>query len=89
MNNLAVADPSGARAEIPLTLSAMLDRLLRYGHPRLSHIDSGWYCKIEMYVGDKGVDFKIASDFGHPTPEAAARETIERLAKTLQTLGKS
>ena len=65
-----------------------LMKLCEYGKPRLASQGNGeWYCAIEMYVQGKGVDFKIASDFGCKSPQASISECIERLQKALKDLG--
>lgn len=83
MNNaIAIAGLTATKIEA-MSLDTVLDTLLRYGHPRLSHIGKGWYCCIEMFVSAKGVDFKIASELNHLTAGMAARECLERTAATL------
>jgi len=73
----------------PQTLDDALIDMCRYGQPRLSLLDGGWYCKIAMHVAAKGASFDIASDFGQRTPREAVdqcrariRETIAQLAQT-------
>lgn len=60
-------------------LQHLLLDLAEHGHPRLILFDGGWYCSIEMHVAAKGASFKIASDFNHPSPLAAALQCDERV----------
>lgn len=69
------------------SLEVMLHALSRYGKPYLSHTGKGWHCSLEMYVGAQGVEFKIRTDFKHPTPSAAAEECCRRLDKVLVGMG--
>ena len=55
-------------------LEAILRALSAYGKPRISLLSMGWYCAVDMYVGSKGVEFKIDSECRHPDPISAARE---------------
>lgn len=69
------------------TLEMLLGALSKYGKPRVSLLSTGWYCAVDMYVGSKGVEFKIDSECRHDTPQAAARECCERLADVLRNMG--
>lgn len=69
------------------TLEELLLALAKYGKPRLSHDGSGWYCAVEMYVSSSGVDFKVASEFGRPSPIGAAMQCASRLDKALSDIG--
>lgn len=96
MNNLqAHTKPAGGLSAVDRsvirdgaqTLEEMLLELAKYGKPRLSHDGDGWYCAVEMYVSASGVDFKVASEFGRPSPIAAARQCAQRLDKALSDIG--
>jgi hypothetical protein len=78
-----------ASAPQPLTedLQAMLTYMIRYGRPRLSYLDNGWYCKVEMNTNTAGTQFDVASDFGCQTPVLAAKECHQRIINALKTLG--
>lgn len=67
-------------------LQEMLLFLIRYGRPRLSYHDGGWYCKVEMNTNTKGTQFDIASEFNHPTPISAAKQCQERIDNALKAL---
>lgn len=86
-NDLTVAELTATKIEA-MTLNETLTALLRFGHPRLGHYDKGWYCTVEMFVSAKGVDFKIASDFGHATAVRAAAECLQRTVKTVSEVGR-
>ena len=69
-----------------MELEELLTYMIRYGRPRLSYHDKGWYCKVEMNTNTKGTQFDIASEFDHPTPLSAARECHERIVNAMKTL---
>lgn len=70
-------------------LEGGLKKLCEYGKPRLSSQGNGqWYCSLDMYVQGKGVEFKIASDFTHPSMLEAVQICYERLEKVLKDLDK-
>ena len=60
-------------------LEHLLARLAGYGKPRISRLGSGWHCRVEMAVISEGTTFEIRSDFGLPTPRAAAVQCYERV----------
>lgn len=68
-------------------LEEMLLALAKYGEPRLVHDGRGWYCCVEMYVTASGVNFKVASEFGRPTPMSAAIQCASRLDRALSDIG--
>ncbi len=70
----------------PVQLEDILLALAKYGEPRLSLQSNGWYCVINMRVTSVGVEFKVASEFGNPTPNAAAAECCQRVEQTLQDI---
>lgn len=72
-----------------LSLEELLTQeLLRYGKPRLSFLDKGWYCKVEMNTNTVGTQFDVASAFDQPTPLHAARMCHERILNALRELNK-
>jgi len=70
-------------------LEAILHQLQSYGEPRCVMLNNGWYCAVDMYVSAIGANFKVASEFSHPTPRAAAQECRKRVLATLESMGKS
>ena len=57
----------------------LLSKLAEIGQPRLSRTDSGnWHANIE-FPAPEGVTAKVASDFNHPSPDAALQCCIDRL----------
>ena len=69
-----------------LTLEEILIDLTRYGHPRISHFGSGWRCSVEMNTCAHGTSCNVGSDFGQPTPKAAAQECYERVKKAIDAV---
>lgn len=67
-------------------LQELMLYLIRYGRPRLSYLDGGWYCKVEMNTNTKGTQFDVASEFNHPTPIAAAKQCHERIVNAMKAL---
>lgn len=67
-------------------LQELMIYLIRYGKPRVSYLDGGWYCKVEMNTNTKGTQFDVASDFGNPTPIAAAKQCHERIVNAMKAL---
>lgn len=70
-----------------MQLEELLLYLIRYGKPRVSYHDGGWYCKVEMNTNTKGTQFDVASDFDQPTPLHAARMCHERIIAAMKALG--
>jgi hypothetical protein len=68
-------------------LEELLTYMIRYGKPRISYLDKGWYCKVEMNTNTKGTQFDVASDFDQPTPLQAARMCHERIIGAMKALG--
>ena len=83
-----VKDALGSAEKVPEDLSNLLIELLKYGHPRLSHLGGGWHCNVEMNTNTTGADFKISSNFDIPTPYQAAKQCHERIINTLKNLSK-
>ena len=71
-----------------MQLEELLTFMIRYGKPRLSYLDKGWYCKVEMNTNTEGTQFDVASDFDQPTPLHAARMCHERIENALRAIGK-
>ena len=69
-------------------LGGLLMEMLRYGHPRVSHLQGGWYSIVEMNTDTVGAKFDIKSEFDHPTPLSAAKECHERIITALKALNK-
>lgn len=83
MTELEIKPPAYA-----YTLEGYLLNLCRFGKPRLcSQANGKWYCAIDMFVEGKGVEFKIASEFGEPSMLEAVRVCYDRLIKALKDLG--
>lgn len=69
------------------TLEWLLDEMSKFGRPRLSRMDDGnWHAAVELNVTGSGVDFKIRSDFRHPTHLEAATVCYERMCESLTLL---
>lgn len=68
-------------------LNTALEELVKYGHPRVSHLKGGWYCTVNMNTDTIGAKFDIDSGFDHPSPIAALKECRERIEKALKQLG--
>lgn len=67
-------------------LEEILLFLALYGKPRLSWLTNGWYCCLDVMVTGKGVEFKIASEFDHPTPLEAVMVCKQRLEEAMRSL---
>ena len=85
---LAVNNTNDATRLQSMQLEELLTYMIRYGKPRLSYIDKGWYCKVEMNTNTEGTQFDVASDFDQPTPLHAARMCHERIENALRVIGK-
>lgn len=70
-----------------MELEELLTYMIRYGRPRLSYHDKGWYCKVEMNTNTEGTQFDVASDFDQPTALQAARMCHERITTAMKALG--
>lgn len=76
-----------ARLLEQMDLEELMVYMIRYGKPRLSLHDGGWYCKVEMNTNTKGTQFDVASEFNQPTPLHAARMCNERIENAMKALG--
>lgn len=81
MNRLATLNlaPNSSLEELLLALS-------KYGRPSLSVVSQGWHCWVTMHVSSKGIEFKVSSEFDHPSPMSATIECYARLGKALKDL---
>lgn len=68
-------------------LQALLIDMQRYGRPRLSRHDKGWYCCIEMNTNAIGAKFEVASDFEQPSPMTAALMCRDRAEAAIRAIG--
>jgi len=68
----------------PENLDDVLLDMSRYGQPKLSMHDNGWYCWIKMHVTSQGATFEVASEFGHQSPRAAVDECRARIVATIK-----
>jgi hypothetical protein len=75
--------------QITEDLNVELQELIKFGHPRISHLQGGWYCKVEMNTNTVGAKFDIDSGFDHPTPMSALKVCRERITNALNQLGYS
>jgi len=64
-------------------LESMLSACLQFGEPRLSYLQGGWYCAVDMKVSTAGASFKVASDFNNPGPRDAVRQCLDRIQLTI------
>ena len=61
------------------TLSEVIIQMCQYGKPSIWMMnDRTWLASIEMGVTVAGGEFRIRSDFNHPTALKAARQALER-----------
>lgn len=70
-----------------LSLDECLAQMERYGNPRVGKFSNGWHANVEVFVTGQGAEFKVASEFNHDTPTAAANECYARLRDSLKKLG--
>ena len=69
-----------------VSLEQLLTHMSKWGKPRLSKQDSGWYCAIEVFVTPTGVQFKVDSEFDNKTPHDASCQCYDRLIKAIVEL---
>lgn len=87
MNWLSVKPKVEEAKFVPqMEIEELMVFMVRYGRPRISYLDNGWYCKVEMNTNTAGTQFDVASEFGQPTPLTAARQCHERITNALKTL---
>ena len=88
MNTLTVSQTNADALAVPgADLQAKLLALAKHGRPRLSLIDNGWYCVVEMYNSVAGAEFRVCSDFMQPTPAAAVDQVAARIRAAVSTYG--
>lgn len=71
-----------------LPLDECLERLEKYGEPRLSKNDIGWHCAIDVFVTGEGVRFEVKTGFREKTPTGAANLCYQLLIKALDKIRK-
>lgn len=74
-------------ATIPTDI--LLLQLSKYGKPRVSLTDSGWFATVDMAIAAKGASFSIDSGFEAPhtaTPNAALSECYRRVLGAINGL---
>lgn len=69
-------------------LQDLMQYMIKYGKPRISYISNGWYCGVEMNTNTAGSSFEVKSEFGHPTPMAAAKQCHERILNAIKAITK-
>lgn len=69
-------------------LEQTLLRLNHYGKPRVSRMDRGWYCVVEMFVQAEGASVDIKSESNHPSPSTAAQECLDRVSAVVRDISK-
>jgi hypothetical protein len=67
-----------------IDLESMLQKLCIVGKPRVSRMDDGWVCAVDMHVAAAGTEFKIRSEFDCETAFKAAQQCTERVVATLK-----
>ena len=67
-------------------LQELMIDLIRFGKPRVSFLQGGWYCTVEMNTNTTGAKFDISSEFNHPTPMSAAKQCYARIQTALKQL---
>ena len=68
------------------TLEEGLVELRRFGFPRLSSHESGWYAVLEVFVTGEGVAFQVNTSFSEPTPQAAVNKCYKRLMAAMKEI---
>ena len=70
-----------------MSLEELLGNMQIYGKPSLSMQDGAtWYCRVNVFVCGAGVDFQIASDFGHKNAFSAASQCNDRMVSAMNNL---
>lgn len=69
-------------------LEELLFILAKYGKPRISLMENGWFAGIIMDINVLGSDLNIKSETNNETPKKAIVQLIERLNSTIDTVTK-
>lgn len=85
MSSLTAAK-SGSIERVPADLSGKLQWLCLFGKPNI-HRHEGWSANIAMNTNSTGSEFKVRSEFGHTTVDAAVDEMISRMLEAIAALG--
>lgn len=90
MNTPAVIDHPAAQPSVAgADLAVVLVRLACFGRVVLGQYSSpGWHCDCDMYTSAQGARFKVASEFGHTTPIAAALQCEERVNAAVRQIAR-
>ncbi len=83
MSNLAKMQTLGS-VQKSTDLQEILLALSAFGHPNVYSNEDGWLVSVDMHVAAAGTSFKIRSEFGRPTPLAAAQQCATRVQETLK-----
>ena len=90
MNDISVVSSKQFKPTVEYGIEDGMLKLCEYGKPRLTSFGNGrWHCAIDVFCNGKGVEFKIASEFGEPSMVDAVRSCISRLHDALKSLGVS
>lgn len=68
-------------------LQDVLLDLAKWGRPRVSMQQSGWYSCVDVQITPTGAKFEVASEFGMATPLDAAKQCRERLHAAVSAVG--
>lgn len=63
---------------------ALLDLAGKTGETSLHRLSSGWRCSIELPTVLAGAQFRVGSEFGHPTARSAIIECLARVKEALK-----
>lgn len=69
-------------------LEEALDALSKFGQPRLSKVDGGWHCSMELFVSTMGTTLTVRSEFDHPKHIDAVRECAKRVIDVIETMAR-
>lgn len=86
VSDLVPAPAAGTLEQVPASLSERLEWLCRFGLPRVSRLEQGWYAVIAMNTTAIGASFDVKSDFSHKSPDAAVAQLIERMLAALAAI---
>jgi hypothetical protein len=73
-----IAGPDVAETDTLLALAG------KTGETILYRLSSGWRCSIELPTVLAGAQFKVGSEFGHPTARSAIIECLARVKEALK-----
>jgi hypothetical protein len=71
--------PANSGIDFEKSIENLLGQLCCYGHPRLTKLETGWWCYMKENDVGIGVTLNIGSEIRHTHPADAIAECLQRV----------